>query len=227
MKHRRLGGRIGFILLILALIAMIIFTVVDLRLRPMVVNAAKSKARLYASNVIAESVDAAFDSELSDGSKLINVIYGESGVSAIETDVYAVNRLRTASLGYISGRVSDIEKMTFEVPLGNLLDNSIFAGRGLPVKIRLVPIGDVSAELYSDFIETGINQSLHRIYLRVRLSMNMLTAADTVRLELSNDIILAETVIVGEVPDAYTAINRFEIDENEENDLNDYAATLP
>ena len=47
------------------------------------------------------------------------------------------------------------------------------------------------------------------------------------RLELADDILVAETVIVGRVPDAYTAINRFEIDENEENDLNDYAAQLP
>lgn len=68
---------------------------------------------------------------------------------------------------------------------------------------------------------------MHRIYLRVKIAMNMLVGWDTVKLELSCDAILAETIIVGDVPDAYTAINRFEIDENEENDLNDYAATLP
>ena len=117
--------------------------------------------------------------------------------------------------------------MTLDIPLGNLAGGMLLTGRGFPVRIKLVPIGDVSGEIYSEFSETGINQTLHRIYLRVRVSMNMIVASDTVRLELADDILVAETVIVGRVPDAYTAINRFEIDENEENDLNDYAAQIP
>ena len=138
-----------------------------------------------------------------------------------------ISRLRADSILNIRGEISDIDRMTLDIPLGNLAGGMLLTGRGIPVRIKLVPIGDVSGEIYSEFSETGINQTLHRIYLRVRVSMNMIVASDTVRLELADDILVAETVIVGKVPDAYTAINRFEIDENEENDLNDYAAQLP
>ena len=212
------------IILTLSLLSMVFLTFADLRLKPVVINAARSRARLFASDVISRSVDAAVAE--STGS-FINVIYGEDGISAIETNVTGISRLRADSILNIRGEISDIDRMTLDIPLGNLAGGMLLTGRGFPVRIKLVPIGDVSGEIYSEFSETGINQTLHRIYLRVRVSMNMIVASDTVRLELADDILVAETVIVGKVPDAYTAINRFEIDENEENDLNDYAAQLP
>ena len=212
------------IILLLSLLSMVFLTFADLRLKPVVINAARSRARLFASDVISRSVDAAVSE--STGS-FINVIYGEDGISAIETNVTGISRLRADSILNIRGEISDIDRMTLDIPLGNLAGGMLLTGRGIPVRIKLVPIGDVSGEIYSEFSETGINQTLHRIYLRVRVSMNMIVASDTVRLELADDILVAETVIVGKVPDAYTAINRFEIDENEENDLNDYAAQLP
>lgn len=212
------------IILILSLLSMVFLTFADLRLKPVVINAARSRARLFASDVISRSVDAAVSE--STGS-FINVIYGEDGISAIETNVTGISRLRADSILNIRGEISDIDRMTLDIPLGNLAGGMLLTGRGFPVRIKLVPIGDVSGEIYSEFSETGINQTLHRIYLRVRVSMNMIVASDTVRLELADDILVAETVIVGKVPDAYTAINRFEIDENEENDLNDYAAQIP
>lgn len=223
--HRKnIPARIGMIILILSLLLMIFLTFADLRLKPVVINAARSRARLFASDVISRSVDAAVSE--STGS-FINVIYGEDGISAIETNVTGISRLRADSILNIRGEISDIDRMTLDIPLGNLAGGMLLTGRGFPVRIKLVPIGDVSGEIYSEFSETGINQTLHRIYLRVRVSMNMIVASDTVRLELADDILVAETVIVGRVPDAYTAINRFEIDENEENDLNDYAAQIP
>ena len=212
------------IILILSLLSMVFLTFADLRLKPVVINAARSRARLFASDVISRSVDAAV---AESAGSFINVIYGEDGISAIETNVTGISRLRADSILNIRGEISDIERMTLDIPLGNLAGGMLLTGRGIPVRIKLVPIGDVSGEIYSEFSETGINQTLHRIYLRVRVSMNMIVASDTVRLELADDILVAETVIVGRVPDAYTAINRFEIDENEENDLNDYAAQIP
>ena len=212
------------IILILSLLSMVFLTFADLRLKPVVINAARSRARLFASDVISRSVDAAV---AESAGSFINVIYGEDGISAIETNVTGISRLRADSILNIRGEISDIDRMTLDIPLGNLAGGMFLTGRGFPVRIKLVPIGDVSGEIYSEFSETGINQTLHRIYLRVRVSMNMIVASDTVRLELADDILVAETVIVGRVPDAYTAINRFEIDENEENDLNDYAAQIP
>lgn len=107
------------IILILSLLSMVFLTFADLRLKPVVINAARSRARLFASDVISRSVDAAVSE--STGS-FINVIYSEDGISAIETNVTGISRLRADSILNIRGEISDIDRMTLDIPLGNLAE---------------------------------------------------------------------------------------------------------
>ena len=223
-RHRT--GRITailFLLLIIAIIAVCILGVIEYKLSPMVSDAAVSRARTFSTEVINNAVAEA----MTDCPPLVNVTAGSEGIASIETDTAALAKLRSDAISCVLRDLSNTELMSFSVPLGNLTGSTVISGLGLPIKIRLVPISDVSADIRTEFIESGINQTLHKIVLRVRVTVNVLVSNETVKLELAADISLAETVIVGKVPDAYTAINRFEIDSDEENDLNDYAATLP
>ncbi len=223
MKRRLSGKYIGFAVLLVLVTIFFVLCFAEMRIRPIVNEAAKSRARSYASEVINLSVT----NTLAKSSPLVSVSSGEYGVASVETDIASLSQLRAEAIKTLTGTLSDSQTMSFSVPLGNLSGSMLIAGRGIPIEIRLVPIGDVTADIRTEFIESGINQTLHKISMRVRVTLNVLTAGSAVKLEVASDITLAETVIVGKVPDAYTAINRYEIDEDEENDLNDYAATLP
>lgn len=218
-----LRARAAFILMLVFLFSMCIFCFIELRVTPLVTEAAKSRARIFASELVSDAVNAS----LSDSGALVRVSGGAEGVSSIETDIPAIASLRAKAVLLLTERMSNTDNMSFSVPLGNLVGSNIFAGHGIPIRIRLVPIGDITADIRTEFIESGINQTLHKITMRVRITVNIIAAGEMIKSELATDVTLAETVIVGKVPDAYTAINRFEIDEDEENDLNDYAATLP
>jgi len=205
------------------LLLLLLFAYFEIRVRPIVADAAKSRAAAYTSEIINIAVSYALSSDASP----VKVSSDTEGVSSVEVDVAVLSRLRTAATASLTNAISDPETMRFSLPMGSLVDSALLAGRGTPVEIRLVPIGDIRTDVRTEFISVGINQTLHKIILRVDVTMNMFVAGKCVKLEIKNDVTLAETVIVGKVPDAYTAINRFEIDEQEENDLNDYAATLP
>ncbi len=226
--HRRkllrgaLRTRILFALMLILILAMSIFCFIEYRISPIAADAAKSLARTFATETVNKAVASAMGER-----SLVTVTQSENGISGIQTDIAALSAVRTDAVEELTRRINDPEIMNFSVPFGSLMGSSVFMGRGAPVKIRLVPIGDISADVRTEFIESGINQTLHKIVMRVRVTFKVLNAGETVKLELAADVPLAETVIVGKVPDAYTAINRFEIDEEEENDLNDYAATLP
>lgn len=210
-------------MLILALISLILFCVIELKIRPLICEASRSRARAYATEIMNSAVTKA----LSLGAPIVSVKSTSDGVASVETDIAALSKLRADAITNLSELMSSEEKMSFSVPLGNLTGTALIAGHGLPVKIQLVRIGDVTADVHTEFVESGINQTLHKISLRVRVTVNVFVAGKSEKLEVASNITLAETVIVGKVPDAYTAINRFEIDEDEENDLNDYAASLP
>ncbi len=211
------------ILAALAIVSLLVFFFLEYKIKPLVSEAAASRGRSYATELINKAVESA----AAYGTSLVSVSEGQDGVVSVETDMKVLAEIRRNATDAIMNQLNDRDVMKFSVPLGNLMGSNMVGGRGIPIEIRLVPIGDITADVRTEFVEAGINQTLHKIIFRVRISFDIFVAGDSLKVDVISDIGLAETVIVGKVPDAYTAINRYEIDEDEENDLNDYAATLP
>ncbi len=79
----------------------------------------------------------------------------------------------------------------------------MLAGRGPGVKITISSVGDVETDLRSEFTAQGINQTLHRVYLQVKCNVNILTPFDNISREITNQVLLMENVIVGNIPNTY------------------------
>lgn len=79
----------------------------------------------------------------------------------------------------------------------------MLAGRGPGVKITISSVGDVETDLRSEFTEQGINQTLHRVYLQVTCHVNILTPFDNISQDITNQVLLMENVIVGNIPNTY------------------------
>lgn len=77
------------------------------------------------------------------------------------------------------------------------------AGRGPGIKITISSIGDVETDLRSEFTAQGINQTLHRVFLQVKCNVNILTPFDNIEREITNQVLLVENVIVGNIPNSY------------------------
>lgn len=90
---------------------------------------------------------------------------------------------------------------------GSFTGSKLLAGKGPDVKIQISSIGNVETELKSEFSEQGINQTLHRVYLRVRCQINILTPFENIKKDITNEVLLAENVIVGNIPTTYYNID--------------------
>jgi len=219
-KKLKIAAVITAVLLMTVLYVVCIF---ELRMKPMVAEGAKSRATAAAT----EMINNAIAKVITNMQSPVTVSRGEDGMYGVEVNTALLSIMKTEATSELTKAMSDAKIMNFRLPLGNITGSTLLAGRGRTVSVRLVPIGDVETDIRTEFLSVGINQTLHKIFMRVKVSFNMFVAGDIHKLELENNVTLAETVIIGKVPDAYTAINRWEIDEQEENDLNDYAATLP
>ena len=87
---------------------------------------------------------------------------------------------------------------------GNFTGNSFFAGRGPKIKVKVIPMGTVTTEFKTEFIEAGINQTRHRVYLGVECNMRVIAPFATEDIIVDNSVTVAETVLIGEVPEFYT-----------------------
>ena len=86
---------------------------------------------------------------------------------------------------------------------GSFTGFKLLSGKGPGVSIKISSIGNVETDLRSEFKAQGINQTLHRVYLQVKCEVNILTPYDNITEKIANQILIAENVIVGRIPNTY------------------------
>ena len=135
---------------------------------------------------------------------LFNVEKDNNGnITMINTNVYTLN-LITSDIAYnIQKAFSEEKKTKVDIPFGSFLGIKYFAGLGpnIPINVRL--LGNVETAVKSDFIEKGVNQTLHKIYLNVNCNVSILTAFSSIDRTITNEVVLIENVIVGNIPSTY------------------------
>ena len=211
LKRRPARSRITgiFVLLVgLGLLSLITY----LQLRPAVESAAAYQVNLFATRIInAAILEQLGERELGYGD-FIRLTYNNSGdIVAIESDMASINRLKADVTGAVIASLEEMGTATLRLPMGTLMGNELTAGRGPMVEIRIYPVGYVHTNLYSNFTEAGINQTMHQITLGTRVQMRAVIPGYNIRTEVNTSFGVAETVIVGNIPDAYAQISLGEV----------------
>lgn len=93
--------------------------------------------------------------------------------------------------------------MTLRLHYGSFTGLKLLSGRGPGIKIKISSIGNVKTNLKSEFSSKGINQTLHRVYLQVDCEVSILTPFDNITKNITNQVLIAENVIVGNIPATY------------------------
>lgn len=135
---------------------------------------------------------------------MLNITKDEQGnVKMVETNIITVNEIISDIPIRIQNELEKSENNTFDIKLGSFFGSNLFAGRGPDVNIKMEVIGNLDTDLKSEFTSSGINQTLHRMYLEIRCNVIILTPYETIEEQIINQVLLAEGVIVGEVPSSY------------------------
>lgn len=90
---------------------------------------------------------------------------------------------------------------------GSFTGFKLLSGKGPGVPIRISTIGNVETDLKSEFTSQGINQTLHRVYLQVICEVSILTPYEDITEKITNQVLIAENVIVGKIPNTYYNLN--------------------
>lgn len=90
---------------------------------------------------------------------------------------------------------------------GNFTGNQLLSGYGPDIKVKVIPIGIVTTDFKTEFISSGINQTRHRVYLGVICTMYVVAPLVTTEIVINNSVTVAETVLIGDVPEFYGGIS--------------------
>ncbi|MDL2273500.1 sporulation protein YunB [Oscillospiraceae bacterium OttesenSCG-928-G22] len=143
----------------------------------------------------------------------------EGKITALKTNMIEVNRLKSRLMNSVIDEISALETSTLGIPLGNLTGIELLSGRGPDIPVKIVPLGTADTRYINHFSTAGINQTRHQIIMEVSVGMSVLLPGYETETTVMSQVTIAETVIVGSVPEAYTYLedsNRGVIDlENE------------
>lgn len=200
---RRAAARLLLTLALLVLIGML--AVAGMQMKQLLTKLAVTRVTNTVNRIVTQAVNETIDSGEIRYDDLISFEKDNDGkITAVKSNMPEFNRLQSKILNVILERISEVSTRDLSIPLGSLTGASLLAGRGPLVSVRMQSVGSSTAHLENRFVSAGINQTKHQIFLDVDVSVAILLPGFSTATQVSNAFTVAETVIVGTVPETYT-----------------------
>ena len=212
MKHKK------FIALMFILVSMVIGLITNLEkeIMPVLKTVSESKAQAIAVTISNKVIEKHMK-EIKYN-RLMQLSYDNDGkLTAISADIVEMNDLSAKVIKEIQEELLQVDDIIIEIPLGRILGWSVFSGYGPKIDIRIIPAGNVKANFKTDFTAQGINQTKHSVYIEIDSEMVVVAPLMSETVVASNTVTVAETVIVGEIPNTYLTVDKNEFIETKGN----------
>lgn len=168
----------------------------------------RSLSETQVKNATSDLINDAIDKQIDLGNiHYDRIVYFEKDldgrITALKTNMTEVNRLKTAILNLINDEILALDTTDITIPIGSLLLPEILSGRGFGIPIQILSIRNSDASFHSYFTEAGINQTLQQLTMEVSVDVSVLVLGKAESFTVSSQVVVAETIIVGQVPDTF------------------------
>lgn len=197
-RWRRFLRRLTFLLILV--IALLV--VLRYKYDSAIIGLAETQVR----NATSDLINDAIDKQIEQGNvQYDRIVYFEKDldgrITALKTNMSEVNRLKTNTLNIINDEILQMDTSDIGIPLGSLFFPELFSGRGPAFPVSILSIRNSDASFSSDFVEAGINQTLHQLNMQISVDIAVLVLGQTNYFTIASQVVIAETIIVGQVPE--------------------------
>lgn len=189
------------------IITVLTFLLVERNIGPTLMAIAEARARLIAT----ESINDAINKKIARNTQykdLITIHKNNNGeVSLIQINTIEINRLRSDATQFVTESLRKIAMDEIAIPLGQVTGSQILANFGPKITVSIIPVGTVEVDVSEAFEEAGINQTRHKIFVDVKTWVKIVVPMVSSSVEVSSHIPIAETIIIGNVPNTILDFN--------------------
>ena len=171
-------------------------------------NIIQELAQTQVKNTTSDITNNAIAKQIVDGIiQYDRIVYFEKDldgkITALKTNMSEINRLKTDILSIINDQILSADTSHLGIPIGSLFLPELFSGMGPSIPVRILSIRNSDANFSSDFTQAGINQTLHQLTMEVSVDVSVLILAQITSFSVTSEVVVAQTVIVGDVPGTY------------------------
>ena len=168
----------------------------------------RSLAETQVKNTTSDLINDAIDVQIDKGNiQYDRIVYFEKDlngkITALKTNMSEVNRLKTSILNIINDEILAMDTTDLGIPTGSLILPEFLSGRGPTIPVQIMSISNSDAGFVSHFTEAGINQTLQKLTMNISVDVSILVLGRTESFTVTSEVVVAETIIVGQVPDTF------------------------
>ena len=200
---RKIQGLFHFLFFLLAL-SIALFVVFRSRYREIIGQLAETQVK----NTTSDLTNDAIAKQIADGIiQYDRIVFFEKDlegrITALKTNMSEVNRLKTDILNIINDEILALDTSDIGIPMGSLFLPELLSGKGPVIPVHILSIRNSDAVFSSNFVQAGINQTLHQLIMVVSVDVAILVLGQTGSFTVTSEVVVAETVIVGDVPNTF------------------------
>ena len=193
--------RLSIFLLALSIILFILFRS---RYRDIIRELAETQVK----NTTSDLTNDAIAKQIADGIiQYDRIVFFEKDldgrITALKTNMSEVNRLKTDILNIINDEILALDTSDIGIPMGSFFLPELLSGKGPVIPVHILSIRNSDASFSSNFVQAGINQTLHQLVMLVSVDVAILVLGQTGSFTIGSEVVVAETVIVGDVPNTF------------------------
>ncbi|MBQ9264433.1 MAG: sporulation protein YunB [Clostridia bacterium] len=193
-------------LLLILLCCILLFWFLEKNLETVILDMAHARAEAMAVEYMNEAVREMMGGDITY-EDLITVRTDATGrITMLQANAVRMNELATATALEAQAHLESADAQSVSIPLGAALGIPFLSALGPRVQVRIVPVSAVSAAFSTEFESAGINQTRHKIYLSLHAVVQLVIPSRAKQVALNGQVLIAESIIVGEVPQSYVNV---------------------
>ncbi|MDD5018477.1 MAG: sporulation protein YunB [Eubacteriales bacterium] len=192
-----------WIAIILVILVIIGYVAVDNAVKPTILSMSEAKLRALAVKAMNSAVQETIGNEITY-TDLINIEKDEAGrITLVTANAAFMNNLAADTALAAQDNIANLGEQGISIPIGTIIGGQLLTGRGPSVRVKFEPIGSVTTDFMTEFEDAGINQTRHKIYLILTTIVKIVVGNASQVVEISSQVLISETIIIGDVPDTY------------------------
>lgn len=214
--------KIKFKLIIIFLLFIFIISYTEANIRNNIKQVSNHNSNIIANEIISDVVTEELKNSEIKYNQLVQIKYNDNQeITSVQTDNFYINQLQSNINNKIIDKLQELDVIKIDINLGSLTSYKFLYAKGPKITMNAKPVGKLNTKIISEFKSTGINQTIHRLNINLSLNITTMLGFYTNTENISIDIPISETIIVGKVPEYYTSV----IGESEEtlSKINEYS----
>ena len=185
------------------IVSLITYYYLETNIKPTLRSICEVRAKVIATQIINGTVREELEKDALKEQILIPTYDNEGKINMIRTDALVMNTISSNIANSVQKKIVDLKDQTFSIPLFSALGSQLLSNKGPNLKFTILHQGSVLVDFATEFAESGINQTRYKIYITVGVEIRIISPVATSSITVNNNVLIAEIVIVGEVPDSY------------------------